>query len=54
MRDSTMLVLPAYTLGYPGSSYLFAATATSLSTLQSSTTTVEVNEHGHVFLPTAS
>lgn len=54
MRDSTMLVLPAYTLGYPGSNYLFAATVTSLSSLKSSTTVVEVNELGSVYWPTAS
>eukprot|EP00903_Cladosiphon_okamuranus_P018201 g16743.t2 len=42
MRDATTLLLPAYTLGYPGSSYLFAATTTSQSSLQSSSTTVEV------------
>lgn len=44
MRDPTTLLLPAYSLGYPGSSYRFAATATSQSSLQSSSTNVEVNK----------
>eukprot|EP00752_Nemacystus_decipiens_P006049 g5460.t1 len=42
MRDATTLLLPAFSLGYPGSSYRFAATATSLSSLQSSSTNVEI------------
>ncbi|CAM9935318.1 unnamed protein product [Scytosiphon promiscuus] len=40
--DVTTLTLPVYTLGYPGSSYLFVATATSQTSEASSSTTVEV------------
>ncbi|CAM9646533.1 unnamed protein product [Scytosiphon promiscuus] len=40
--DVTTITLPAYTLGYPGSSYLFAATATSQTSGATSSATVEV------------
>ncbi|CAM9093541.1 unnamed protein product, partial [Hapterophycus canaliculatus] len=40
--DATTLTLPAFTLGYPGSSYLFAASATSQTSGTSSSATVEV------------
>ncbi|CAM9220320.1 unnamed protein product [Ectocarpus sp. 12 AP-2014] len=42
-RDSTVITFPAYTLGYPGSSYLFAATATSQLSEASASMTVEVS-----------
>eukprot|EP00903_Cladosiphon_okamuranus_P005952 g5878.t1 len=42
-RDATTLTLPPYTLGYPGSMYLFTATATSQSSLRSSAASVEVS-----------
>lgn len=41
-RNPTQLTFPEYTLGYPGSIYLFAATATSQLSGTSATTTVEV------------
>ncbi|CAM9247691.1 unnamed protein product, partial [Ectocarpus sp. 12 AP-2014] len=42
-RDPTVITFPAYTLGYPGSSYLFAAAATSQLSEASASTTVEVS-----------
>ncbi|CAM9342946.1 unnamed protein product, partial [Ectocarpus sp. 12 AP-2014] len=42
-RDPTVIAFPAYTLGYPGSSYLFAATATSQLSEASASMTVEVS-----------
>ncbi|CBJ29756.1 conserved unknown protein [Ectocarpus siliculosus] len=42
-RDPTVITFPAYTLGYPGSSYLFAATATSQLSEASASMTVEVS-----------
>ncbi|CAM9178731.1 unnamed protein product [Ectocarpus fasciculatus] len=42
-RDPTVITFPAYTLGYPGSSYLFTATATSQLSEASASTTVEVS-----------
>ncbi|CAM9462230.1 unnamed protein product [Ectocarpus sp. 4 AP-2014] len=42
-RDPTVITLPAYTLGYPGSSYLVAATATSQLSGASASMTVEIS-----------